>query len=165
MFKLGGSLEHGCRHVRPDPAQSQSKFVDPLDNSNFSSKSYVSSDITSSITYNPSRSVPLQDLGTIEAYHDVNDTALVPIPAIAQPIATKTISLEVQFATMDDGTNRAMFNGITYNSPLVPAVFSELTLAENATVASAYGPLSFVVEDGDIVDLVVKNGDAGKHPL
>jgi iron transport multicopper oxidase len=66
---------------------------------------------------------------------------------------------------MDDGTNRAMFNGITYNPPLVPAMFSELTLAENATVASAYGPLSFVVEDGDIVDLVVKNGDPGKHPL
>jgi iron transport multicopper oxidase len=78
---------------------------------------------------------------------------------------TKTISLEVLFDTMDDGTNRAMFNGVTYNPTLVPAMFSELTLGENATVESAYGPLSFVIEYGDVVDLVVKNGDAGKHPL
>lgn len=115
------------------------------------------------MTYNSS--APLRDLGNISTYHDVNDTALVPIPAIAQPVATKNISLEVLFDTMDDGTNRAMFNGITFNPPLVPSVFSQLTLGDKATVASAYGPLSFVIEYGDIVDIVVKNGDAGKHPL
>jgi len=120
-------------------------------------------DATASITY--STSSPLRDLGNISTYHDVNDTSLVPIPAIAQPRVTKTINLEVLFDTMDDGTNRAMFNEITYNPTLVPAVFSELTLGANATQASAYGPLSFVVEYGDVVDLVVKNGDVGKHPL
>jgi iron transport multicopper oxidase len=46
--------------------------------------------------------------------------------AIAQPIATKTISLEDESASMDDGTNHAIFNGITYNPPLVQAMFSEL---------------------------------------
>lgn len=66
---------------------------------------------------------------------------------------------------MDDGTNRAMINGVTYNSPLVPAVFSELTLGANATVDVAYGPSSFVLEYGDVIDLVVMNGDTGKHPL
>jgi iron transport multicopper oxidase len=66
---------------------------------------------------------------------------------------------------MDDGTNRAMFNQITYNLPLVPAIFSELSLGSNATVADAYGPLSFVVNAMDVVDIVVKNGDRGKHPL
>jgi len=58
-----------------------------------------------------------------------------------------------------------MFNRVTYNSPLVPAIFSELTLGQNATVESAYEPLSFVIEHMDVVDIVVKNGDAGKHPL
>jgi len=47
----------------------------------------------------------------------------------------------------------------------VPSMFSALTLGSNAMVAEAYGPLSFVIEHGDVVDLVVKNGDAGKHPL
>ena len=95
----------------------------------------------------------------------MNDTALVPSFVIAQPAATKTIELEVIFDTMDDGTNRAMFNQITWNLPLVPGIFSELSLGPNATVAEAYGPLSFVVGPMDVVDLVVKNGDAGKHPL
>lgn len=120
-------------------------------------------DITSSITYNPSS--PLVTDGTVDAYHDVDDVALVPIEVIAQPPATMTIELEVSFDTMNDGTNHAMFNGITYNSPLVPAVFSALTLGSNATTSSAYGPLSFVVDHFDIVDIVIKNGDAGKHPL
>lgn len=90
---------------------------------------------------------------------------MVPIVAEAAPLATKTIELEVSFDTLTDGTNRAMFNLITFNPPLVPAVFSALSLEENATVQSAYGPLSFVVDHFDVVDLVVKNSDAGKHPL
>ena len=66
---------------------------------------------------------------------------------------------------MDDWTTRAMFNGITFNFPLVPTVFSELTLGENATVANAYGPLSFVLNYGEVVDLVVKNSNFRAHPL
>jgi iron transport multicopper oxidase len=107
----------------------------------------------------------LTDLGLVDAYHDVNDTALVPIQVIAQPVSTKTIELEFSFDTMDDGTNRAMFNQITYNSPLVPAIFSELSLGSNATAEEAYGPLSFVVNYMEVVDIVLKNGDSGKHPL
>lgn len=75
---------------------------------------------------------------------------------------------------MTDGTNHAMFNGITYNSPLVPAVLSALTLNGttalsngtdiiNAEYEPAYGPLTFVLEEGDIVDLIVYNSDAGKQ--
>ena len=89
----------------------------------------------------------------------------MPIEVIAQPPATLTIELEVSFDTMNDGTNHAMFNGVTSNSPLVPALFSALTLGANATTAGAYGPLSFVVDHLDVVDVVIKNGDAGKHPL
>lgn len=66
---------------------------------------------------------------------------------------------------MSDGTNRAMFNRITYNMPLVPAILSELTLGPNATVAGAYGPTSFVLKHLDVVDLLVQNGDTGPHPL
>jgi iron transport multicopper oxidase len=90
----------------------------------------------------------------------MNDTSFVSIPAMAQPRVTKTIDLEVIFDTMDDGTNQ-----VTFNFPVVPSVLSALTLGANATVAEAYGPLSFVIEYGDVVDLVVKNGDVGKHPL
>ncbi|KAF7966093.1 hypothetical protein HWV62_40182 [Athelia sp. TMB] len=120
--------------------------------------------VTASITYDPS--APLFGVdGTTLVYEDVDDLALVPIQVIAQPPATMTIELEVSFDTMNDGTNHAMFNGVTYNAPLVPAVLSALTLGANATAAGAYGPLSFVVDHLDVVDVVIKNGDAGKHPF
>ncbi|KAG7097676.1 hypothetical protein E1B28_005002 [Marasmius oreades] len=122
--------------------------------------------ITSSVTYSASASLTSE---TVVNYSVVNDIALVPIEKIAAPPATKTIELEVSFDTMDDGTNRAMFNKITYNPPNTPAILSALTLGHDAVVQKAYGDLSFVVGENndqfDVVDLVVKNGDAGVHPF
>lgn len=76
---------------------------------------------------------------------------------------------------MTDGTNRATFNGVTYNSPVVPAVLSQLSLQEQvsqgllssnaSTTASVYGPWSYVLNAGESVDLIVMNSDTGKHPL
>ncbi|KAJ4490893.1 Fet3 protein [Lentinula aciculospora] len=119
--------------------------------------------ITSSITYSSSASIT--DSGTVDAYFAVNDTQLVPVEQVAAPDATKTITLVAAFDTMDDGTNHAMFNQITYNSPLVPAILSEMTLGSNATVEEAYGPLSFVVDHFDVVDIVIQNSDTGDHPF
>ncbi|KAJ6616429.1 Fet3 protein [Mycena sp. CBHHK59/15] len=119
---------------------------------------------TASITYDSSLTA-VTDAGVIAAYADVDDIAMVPLVAVPAPPATRTITLEVSFDTMDDGTNHAMFNRVTYNSPLVPAVLSALTLGSNATVADAYGPQSFVLDHMEVVDIVVQNGDAGKHPL
>ena len=120
-------------------------------------------DATASITYSPS--APLTDKGFIDAYSDTDDQSLVPIVVEPMPPADMTIELEVIFDTMDDGTNRARFNAVTYNPPVVPTIFSALTLGQNATIASAYGPTSYVVDHMKVFDIVVKNGDAGKHPL
>ncbi|KAJ6532692.1 Fet3 protein [Mycena vulgaris] len=118
---------------------------------------------TASITYDASLSIT--DSGTIDEYSDVDDIHLTPL--VAEPVltATRTIELEVFFDTMDDGTNHAMFNMVTYNSPMVPAILSALTLGEDAVVAEAYGPQSFVLDHLEVVNIVVKNGDAGKHPF
>jgi iron transport multicopper oxidase len=123
----------------------------------------LNKDVTSSITYNSS--APLTNLGSVDAYHDVPDITYVPTEVVPLVPATKTIELEVTFDTMDDGTNRAMFNNITHDNPLVPSIFSELSLGQNATISEAYGPLSFVVDHLEVIDIVLKNGDAGKHPL
>ncbi|EMD34889.1 Fet3 iron oxidase [Gelatoporia subvermispora B] len=118
---------------------------------------------TASITY--SSSAPLVDLGTVDTFLDLNDTSLVPLDVEPLPPATRQIELEFEFDTMADGTNHATINGVTYNSPLVPAVLSELTLGSNATVASAYGPQSIVLDHLEVFDIVLKNGDTGKHPF
>lgn len=119
--------------------------------------------VTLSITYNSSAS--LTDLGFVDTYHDVNDTALVPVVVEPMLPADQTIELEVSFDTMDDGTNRAMFNQITYDSPLVPTALSILTLGPNATDVTAYGTTSFVLDHLSAVQIILKNGDAGKHPF
>lgn len=94
-----------------------------------------------------------------------NDTALVPVDPISQPVASQSIELEVVFETMNDGTNHATLNGYVYNSPIVPAIMSVLTLGENATAQEAYGPYSIMLNHLDVVDIVIKNGDKGSHPL
>jgi len=94
-----------------------------------------------------------------------NDTALVPLDPVPQPALSQTVELEVAFDTMNDGTNHAMMNGVVYNSPLVPAILSVLTLGENATAQEAYGPYSIMLNHLDVVDIVVKNADQGSHPL
>ncbi|CCM05087.1 uncharacterized protein FIBRA_07294 [Fibroporia radiculosa] len=118
---------------------------------------------TSYIAYSGSAST--QDLGPVTAYQSTNDSLLVPIDVIGMAPSTTTINLEFEFQTLDDGTNHALVNGVTYNSPNVPAIMSALTLGANATVPAAYGPLSFVVDHLAVVDIVLKNGDTGKHPF
>ncbi|KAJ7138427.1 Fet3 protein [Mycena crocata] len=118
---------------------------------------------TASVTYDASFS--LTEPATIDEYTGVDDISMVPLTVESAPTPTQTIELEVLFDTMDDGTNHAMFNMVTYNSPMVPAILSELTLGENATIADAYGPQSYVLNHMDVIDIVVKNGDAGKHPF
>ena len=120
-------------------------------------------DLTSSITYNSS--APLTNSGSVDTYHDVNDTALVPVVVEPMLPVDRTIELEVSFDTMDDGTNRAMFNQITYNAPLVPTTLSVLTLGPNATDVTAYGTTSFILDYLSAVQIIIKNGDVGKHPL
>ena len=66
---------------------------------------------------------------------------------------------------MTDGTNRALINQVTFNYPLVPTVFSELSLGSNATIQQAYGPSSVVLDHLEVFDIVIQNTDVGKHPL
>lgn len=128
---------------------------------------FAFADVTTSITYaGADASASPTDLGPIDAYEMIEDIQIVPLDVIPLlPPSSTTIEVEATFDTMSDGTNHAMFNLVTYNSPLVPAILSEMTLGSNATVQQAYGPLSFVVDHLDTFDIIIKNGDSGKHPL
>lgn len=121
------------------------------------------SDITASITYNSSGTLTNPSL--VSDYHDVNDTSLVPVVVEPMLPVDQTIELEVSFDTMTDGTNRAMFNQVSYLPPLVPTVLSVLTLGSNATDATPYGYSGFVLDHLSAVQIIIKNGDVGNHPL
>ena len=124
---------------------------------------HVLIDITSSVTYNTS--APLTNNGTVDDYHYVNDTALVPIIVVPQPVASKSYLVNFNFDLTTDGTNHAFINNVTFNYPLVPADLSELSLGSNATIQQAYGPLSIVLDHLEVFDIVIQNADTGAHPL
>ncbi|KAF8480361.1 Fet3 protein [Russula ochroleuca] len=123
----------------------------------------LQSNLTASITYNSS--APLTDPSFVDAYHDMNDTALVPVVVEQMLPVDRTIELEVSFDTMTDGTNRAMFNQVSYLPPLVPTVLSVLTLGSNATDVTPYGYSGFVLDHLSAVQIILKNGDVGNHPF
>ncbi|KAG0707940.1 Fet3 ferroxidase [Suillus ampliporus] len=125
--------------------------------------SNLNPNVTSTITYSASSN--LTNLSPVSSYPTTNDSALIPVVVEPAVSPTNTFELEFGFDTMNDGTNHGFFNDLVYNPPLVPAIMSALSLGENATSQEAYGPYSFVLNYGDVVDLVVKNTDTGQHPF
>jgi iron transport multicopper oxidase len=61
----------------------------------------------------------------------------------------------------------AFFNDITYVAPKVPTLYSVLTTGDAATNPAVYGrdTHTFVLEQGQVVEIVLNNDDAGKHPF
>ena len=76
----------------------------------------------------------------------------------------------------------AMFNNVTYNSPLMPSLLTELTMGNDSTNVVVYGPQAFVLQlnevhasppvwrlavlrQDQVMEICVHNWDTGKHPL
>jgi len=58
---------------------------------------------------------------------------------------------------MDNGVNRASFNNVTYNTPIIPSSLTELSMGENAGDVRVYGTNSFVLQHDEVVELRVFN--------
>ena len=61
----------------------------------------------------------------------------------------------------------AFFNDITYVRPRVPTLYTALTTGSNASDSRIYGvnTNAFVLKKNDIVEIILNNQDAGKHPF
>ncbi|OTB03453.1 putative ferroxidase [Hypoxylon sp. CI-4A] len=79
----------------------------------------------------------------------------------------QSIELNVIMDNLIDGANYAFFDNITYKSPAVPTLYTALSAGDLATNPTVYGSFthSFVLERGQIVELVVNNQDTGRHPF
>ena len=77
------------------------------------------------------------------------------------------IVLNFTMNNLGDGVNYAFFNGISYTPPKVPTLYSVLSSGEHATNPAIYGSNTntFVLQDGEIVEIVVNNMDPGLHPF
>ncbi|KAK0626772.1 multicopper like protein, partial [Immersiella caudata] len=112
---------------------------------------------------------PLPEPRILEgSFEPFDDMALVPWdgqPLLGEP--DQVITLDVIMDNLGDGANYAFFNNITYTSPKVPTLYTALTTGELATDRTVYGQYthSFVLERGQVVELIVNNLDPGKHPF
>ncbi|GME25799.1 putative ferrooxidoreductase protein [Neofusicoccum parvum] len=122
--------------------------------------------VTGWLVYSDSADKPAA--ATIDEFDPYDDFGLVPTDGLElYEEADYTITLDLTMDNLGDGANYAFFNGITYTKPKVPTIFSVLTTGSAASNAMVYGTDTnpFVLNHGDIIDIVLNNDDTGKHPF
>jgi len=74
----------------------------------------------------------------------------------------------IRFWRYSNSYNRAGFNDVTYVPQKVPTLFTALSapagLASNPRIYGVNSN-SFVVKQGDVVEIVINNYDGGSHPF
>jgi iron transport multicopper oxidase len=121
--------------------------------------------VTNWIVYNENNTNP--DPTYPDSPYDWDDTQLVPLEPEPVIEPDESHQLDVLFDTLGDGINYAMFNEISYKPPIVPTLITALTVpADLATNATVYGHSThpLVLEHNNMVEIILNNGDAGKHP-
>ncbi|KAG8777671.1 ferroxidase fet3 [Serendipita sp. 407] len=119
---------------------------------------------TATIVY--SDSAQLNTPSLVDAYEmSIDDTKMVPVDAVSVGDPYKSTELGVFFDTFDNGVNRAAFNNVTWNLPVVPTIFSQLSMGADAENSVIYGPSAEVIDFNKTFEFTVINWDAGKHPF
>ncbi|XXG97247.1 hypothetical protein Hte_003543 [Hypoxylon texense] len=111
---------------------------------------------------------PLPDPALVDELDPFDDMTLLPYDnqtLLGEP--DTIVELDVIMDNLGDGANYAFFNNITYKSPKVPTLYTALSAGELATNPTVYGSFthSFVLERGEIVQIIVNNLDTGRHPF
>ncbi|RDA93810.1 hypothetical protein CP533_6348 [Ophiocordyceps camponoti-saundersi (nom. inval.)] len=103
--------------------------------------------------------------GNWTAYDDMNLEPWDQMELLPEP--NREIELEVKMDNLIDGANYAFFNDITYAAPKVPSLYTALSAGDHASNPAVYGEYThaFVLEKGDVVQVVVNNNDPGRHPF
>ncbi|KAI1376013.1 putative ferroxidase [Hypoxylon crocopeplum] len=112
---------------------------------------------------------PLPDPAIVyDEFEPFDDMTLIPYDnqtLFSEP--DKIVELDVIMDNLGDGANYAFFNNITYKAPTVPTLYTALSAGDMATNPTVYGSFthSFVLERGEIVQIIVNNLDTGRHPF
>ncbi|KND94156.1 Iron transport multicopper oxidase FET3 [Tolypocladium ophioglossoides CBS 100239] len=119
------------------------------------------------LTYDDSK--PKPDAALVSDFDGVfDDMTLVPDDGMELlPEPDQTVELDVIMSNLGDGANYAFFNNITYVTPKVPTLYSALSAGDLVANPAIYGEYShpFVLNKGEVVQIVVNNLDTGRHPF
>lgn len=122
--------------------------------------------VTSYLVYNREASLP--NATFVDEYKPFDDILLEPTDELALfEDPTLSYTIDVKMDNLKDGKNYAFFNDITYVRPVVPTLYTVMTSGNLSTDATVYGvnthPL--ILEHNQVVEIVLNNHDAGKHPF
>ena len=103
----------------------------------------------------------------LDSFYDWEDTLLVPLEPEPVVDPDESHQLDFLFEILGDGVNYATFNNVSYTAPVIPTLLTALSAPQNyATDATIYGTStnSFVLGHNNMVQIILNNGDTGKHP-
>ncbi|TIC92791.1 Multicopper oxidase abr1 [Colletotrichum higginsianum] len=112
---------------------------------------------------------PDRPFGTdvVKEWRPSDDAVFEPLgDAPILPKATKIFQFDWDFCLDKSGIPRSCVNGSPYVDQKVPTLYTAATTGENNTNPLVYGAIHpFVVNYGDVVDIVVNNRDPAIHPF
>ncbi|PHH66840.1 hypothetical protein CDD81_5972 [Ophiocordyceps australis] len=124
--------------------------------------------VTGWLVYDAAKENPEPALISEEELAPFDDMTLEPVDGMELlPEPDRLVELNVIMDNLGDGANYAFFNNISYAEPRVPSLYSVLSAGELASNAAVYGEFThpFVLNRGDIVQIVINNLDPGRHPF
>ena len=142
-------------------------FIFSLDTNPDYSASNVSfnANFTGQLVLDPSKD--LTQKNTVADFTPLDETELQPYDdmEVWGPV-TKLWVLDFDFCKDSNGYPRSCFNSTTYIPQRVPTLYSAVSLGEDNVNPGAYGQVNpFIVEYGDVVEIVINNHDAALHPF
>lgn len=122
--------------------------------------------VTGWLTYDSKADFPAAAI--IDELNPFDDMDLVPYDKMKLlPEPDQVVQLDIIMDNLRDGKNYAFFDNITYTQPKVPTLYTALSTGNLADNAAVYGEFtrSFVLQKGEIVQIIVNNLDSGRHPV
>ncbi|KAF9179824.1 hypothetical protein BGZ51_006637 [Haplosporangium sp. Z 767] len=120
--------------------------------------------ITGTIVYNENAPLAPEQTSTWEAF---DDATLVPVVPAATQSPDRIITLNAVFSVLDDYSNKATFNDITYVHPKVPTLYTALTTGNLSSNPEVYGKYThpIVIKHNEWIEIIINNDDPGNHPF
>lgn len=167
MIYVTAAQRYSVLIAMKNDSSSNYAFVGSMDQDLFDTvPDTLNPNVTGWLTYDASK--PLPAAAMIDEFDPFDDFTLVPTDGERLfDHVDYSFNLDVKMDNLGDGANYAFFNNATYVGPSTPSLYTALSTADTALIPYIYGPNtnSYVLQKNQIVEIVLNNNDAGKHPF
>ncbi|KAK8211353.1 hypothetical protein M8818_003320 [Zalaria obscura] len=128
--------------------------------------STLNPNVTGWLVYDKSSDLPTPAL--VDEFDPYDDFNLVPTDGMElYENVDYQVQLDLKMDNLGDGANYAFFNDVSYVSPKVPTLYTVMTSGASASSVGIYGSNTnaFVLGKDEVIEIVLNNDDAGKHPF